>query len=151
MPQFFGGGMTFALDHVEAFWLLEIIWKLAFSTAIVHFMRLTTGSKTIRSGSNLYLSDFWGPAEELEWQRSSKAELQDSQDVHLHVPDLSSAVGTVRDKGKVCNLGWVHFLIFGGNEHRSYTNQLKLLFWNRVVLLAKRKPSSTQPPCFWWH
>ena len=73
---------------------------------------------------NLYLSDFRCSTEEVQRQRATQAEVQNSENLHLHLSDLVLSVRVVSHKGEVTYFWRVHLLIFACNKHGRYTDQL---------------------------
>lgn len=82
-----------------------------------------------------HLVDLGGPPEELQGEGPAQLELQHPQDLHLHLPDLGGGVGPVRHIGEVRDLGRVHLLVLGGQEHGRHAHQLQLLLGDWVVLM----------------
>ena len=78
----------------------------------------------VRSG--LHAARLAGAPQEVERQRSAEVELEDAEDVHLHLEDLPLGVGAVRDVDEVLDLGRVDLLVLGGHQHRGHAHQLQL-------------------------
>ena len=69
-------------------------------------------------------------AEEMEGQRPGEIELQAVEDPQLHLPNVGSGEGTVRDVGVVIDLWSEHLLDLASEEHCANPDKLELAFPN---------------------
>ena len=66
----------------------------------------------------------------VEGEGSPQFEIDGAQNSELHFANLRFGVSAVRDVHEVADLGRVHLLVLGCDEHGGHAHQLKLLAFN---------------------
>ena len=77
---------------------------------------------------HVHVSGLGVAAEEVEGQRPREVEAEAVEDPQLHLPDIGSGEGIIRDVGEVINLWSEHLLDLASEEHGANTDQLELVF-----------------------
>ena len=83
---------------------------------------------------HVYVSSLGVAAEEVEGQRPGEVEAEAVKDPQLHLPDIGSGEGIIRDVGEVINLWSEHLLDLASEEHGANPHQLELVFPNTEAL-----------------
>jgi len=86
-------------------------------------MHLGKLNNILRHGvlNNIDISGLGISSKEMKWQGTTKGKVQRSQELELHLSDVSSSEGIVCDVHKVVDLRGIHLLHLAGSEHGGYS------------------------------